>query len=281
MNKSNVCVSGDSLLLTLDGYQSIQDLVTKKVTIWNGSEFTDAVIKKAEGLHMLYLLTTNDGCELKCTLGHSFFTINEKNRNFPMKKKLSELNVGDEIIKCDFPIIAGNPNKDMIDPYTIGLLVIDGDTYDIPINSSLNNKLFWLAGFIDGNGELVFKDGQYEIKISYMYKDFLYNVKLMCNTIQLNPRMHVVSPSIIQLVEHLNGKITYNLYFNAQETYMMLRSPSFPIQKILLPASYYPDKVIPPIKVQSINKLNEYTNVYYFEEPKKGTGIINGLINGK
>lgn len=281
MNKLNVCVSGDSLLLTTDGYQHIQDMESKTVSIWNGSEFTEATIKKADGLHMLYLLTTSDGCELKCTLGHSFFVIHTKNRSLHIKKQLSEMNIGDEIIKCDFPIIAGNPNKDMIDPYTIGLLVIDGDTYDIPMNSSLNNKLFWLAGFIDGNGELVFKDDQYEIKISYMYKDFLYNVKLMCNTIQLNPRMRVVSPSIIQLVEHLNGKITYNLYFNAQETYMLLNSSSIPIQKMSLPSSYHPDKSIPPIKVESINKLNEYTNVYYFEEPKKGTGIINGLINGK
>lgn len=277
---TKLCVSGDSLLLTQDGYKTMIELEGQTVSIWNGIEFTNAIVKKAELPQVLYLLITSDGCELKCTIQHSFFIVHPSNQLAYTLKQLYQMNIGDEIISCDYPVLTGDAKKDIIDPYNMGLLVINGDIYDIPMNASFNNKLFWLAGFIDGNGELLFKDGQYEIKISYMNKDFLYNIKLMCNTIRLNPRIMVVSPSIVQLIEHLNGRITYNLYFNPKDTYLLLNTLVSPIKKFKLPGTYFPNSINIPNQVVSINKLNECSDVYYFEEPKRGAGITNGLING-
>lgn len=281
MNKS-LCVSGRTLILTNNGYQSIQNIEGMQVFIWNGAQFSLSVIRKTAENQSLYLVVMDDGSELECTLCHSFYITNPNDPNYFYRKELKDLQIGDEIIKCDYPVISGDTSRDLLDAYHIGLLVVGGDTYDIPMNASINNKIAWLSGFIDGYGKLVFRDNHYEIRIDYIYKDFLYNVKLMCNTIQLNPKMRVVSGSLIQLVRNLNGKITYTLTFDPLETILLLRHLDMPIKQLKLPQTYKRDQISNSvIRIQSINSLNRKEDVYSFEEPLRGMGILNGILTGK
>lgn len=281
MNIDNLCVSGDTLILTDNGYFSMQELNNKMVNIWNGTEYSLSRIYKSATPQPLYLVTTSDGCEIKCTSLHSFFILNNIDKEYFYKKKVNELKINDIIMPCKYPVINGDSSKDFIDPYTMGLLTIGDDVYDIPMNSSLNNKLYWLAGFIDGNGEVLYKNGMPEIKINYVFKDFLYNVKLMCNTVQLNPRINVVSPTLVELVNRLNGKITYSLTFNPHETDLLLHHLSLPFQKIKINKFSINPDYSHEIKIQAVNKLNSNEDVYNFVEPVRGMGILNGVLSGK
>lgn len=281
MSIDSLCVSGDTLILTDCGYFSMKELNGKSVNAWNGSEYSLTNIYKSATPQPLYLVVTSDGCKIKCTSFHSFFILSDVNKDYFYKKKVNELKLNDIIVPCKYPIINGDTSKDFIDPYTMGLLTIGGDVYDVPINSSLNNKLYWLAGFIDGNGELVHKNGMLEIKINYIFKDFLYNIKLLCNTLQLNPRINVVSSSLVELVSRLNGKITYSLTFNPYETDLLLNQLALPLQKIKRQLFSIRSDYKYEIKIQAINKLNITEDVYNFIEPKRGMGVLNGVLSGK
>ena len=279
---TQLCVSGDTLILTIHGYRSIQHIVDCTIPIWNGEDFSLSSIKKTAAAQSLYLVIMDDGSELKCTYYHSFYVTDGESPCSFKKKELKDLRIGDQIIKCSYPIIHGDARRDFPDAYITGLLTIGGDSYDIPMNASMTNRMTWLSGFLDGNGRLVFKDGWYEIHVDYIFKDFLYNVKLLCNTLQLNPKIRVVSKSVMQLIEQLNGKITYTLSFPPIETACILGNTDFPIQTLSLPATYKVDHLEEhAIRVQSINSLNTKEDVYSFEEPIRGMGILNGVLTGK
>lgn len=169
----SLCVSGDTLILTENGYQNIEEIAGTRIRIWNGTQFSLSVIKKTAERQPLYLVVMDDGSELKCTLYHTFYVSQPETPGYYCKKELKALKIGDEIIKCEYPIIEGDSDKNFFDAYHTGLLVTGNDLYDIPMNASISNKMAWLGGFIDGYGKLVFKDGLYEIRIDYIFKDIV------------------------------------------------------------------------------------------------------------
>lgn len=68
----NPCVTGDTLLKTIDGDIAIQDLVDKEVIIWNGYE-NSKVIPKITGYNQSVLkISTSLGSSIKCTHYHEF-----------------------------------------------------------------------------------------------------------------------------------------------------------------------------------------------------------------
>jgi len=78
---SNLCVSGDSLLLTDTGEFPIGDLVGTTVNVWNGSKFTPApVVKTGTNQELLRIKVSSFDCfgvvtetSLKCTPYHKFY----------------------------------------------------------------------------------------------------------------------------------------------------------------------------------------------------------------
>ncbi|HRT03623.1 MAG TPA: hypothetical protein P5513_06750, partial [Candidatus Diapherotrites archaeon] len=77
---SNLCVSGDSVLSTIDGERHIDDLVGQKVKIWNGEEFSESLVAKTGENKELYKVTVEiNGSELrslKCTAEHKWYLMN-------------------------------------------------------------------------------------------------------------------------------------------------------------------------------------------------------------
>ena len=46
VNGSNLCVSGDTLILTSRGYINIKYMENKNIEIWNGMNYSEVIIKK-------------------------------------------------------------------------------------------------------------------------------------------------------------------------------------------------------------------------------------------
>lgn len=98
IKSSNLCVHGDTLILTNNGNERICDLEDKQVTVWNGFEWSDVVVKKTGRNQNLIRITTSDGNYIDCTPEHKFYTQNDNNI---VEVKAESLELCDILIKMD------------------------------------------------------------------------------------------------------------------------------------------------------------------------------------
>jgi ribonucleotide reductase alpha subunit len=97
IKSSNLCVAGDTLILTDHGNQRIDDCVGKNINIWNGFEWSNVTpFKTGEGKQLLHI-KFSDGNELKCTDYHKFYLYNGK------MISAYELLAGDELMPFGLP----------------------------------------------------------------------------------------------------------------------------------------------------------------------------------
>lgn len=125
VNGSNLCVSGETMILTSQGYLNIKDNVDKVVNVWNGEEFSSVKFKKTGIDQEMMKVSFSNGCELKCTPYHKFYIMDG---NKIVTKQACDLVVSDRLIKIEYPTIEKG-NNDFKYPYTHGLFTADG-TYN-------------------------------------------------------------------------------------------------------------------------------------------------------
>lgn len=137
------CVSGDTKILTDNGYFEIEDLLEKNVNVWNGEQFSKTTIKYT-GKQDLYRVKLSNGMYLDCTDGHKWF-IRVGNQKHPEqckmeKKETANLNIGDVIYDYELPVIDIN-SKSFKNPYIHGFFCGDGSyTNGYPVVYLYNEK---------------------------------------------------------------------------------------------------------------------------------------------
>jgi ribonucleoside-diphosphate reductase alpha chain len=120
---SNLCVSGDTQILTDVGYQPIVELQDEQVNIWNGEEWSKVTVRKTGENQKLVRVTTDSGYTLDCTPYHKFYIKNSYWGDY-IEKRANELVPGDKLIKFDLPIIQGE--KELKYAYQNGFYSGDG-----------------------------------------------------------------------------------------------------------------------------------------------------------
>lgn len=70
---SNLCVAGDTKILTLEGELPIRDCVGKYMSVWNGHEWSVVQIRKTGEDQNLLRIGFSNGSTLDCTYYHKFF----------------------------------------------------------------------------------------------------------------------------------------------------------------------------------------------------------------
>ena len=73
---SNVCLSGDTWVVTREGNFQIKDLEGKIVEVWDGNEWTKAPFFKTSESAQLCEITLHDGTTVKCTRYHQLILEN-------------------------------------------------------------------------------------------------------------------------------------------------------------------------------------------------------------
>lgn len=129
---SNMCVHGDTLILTDKGYLPIQELADTYQNIWNGKEFSRSFVSKTGENQKLLRVVTDSGQELECTPYHKFhvqegYDKGTGRNTFKLyEKRAHELQKGDKLIKFNLPIIEGSNTLDFA--YDNGFYTGDGYT---------------------------------------------------------------------------------------------------------------------------------------------------------
>jgi ribonucleoside-diphosphate reductase alpha chain len=125
LTATNPCVIGSTEILTKEhGYREIESLVGEVVNVWNGFEWSK-VIPRVTGLDQDILdITTSNGRKLTCTKYHKFILSDGS------RKEAHELQIGDKLLKHEWPRIGDMKEGPMIDflsgPYTQGFFSGDG-----------------------------------------------------------------------------------------------------------------------------------------------------------
>lgn len=128
------CVSGDTKIMTSNGYIEIKEACDKTVSVWNGKEFTDVDVKYTGDSPLIRVELSNGMC-LDCTPEHKWFTrdVKDGTRKVTFTKNLS---IGEIIHHYDLPVI-----------HSYDLPVIGGQGY---VACELRNP--YVQGFYSGNG---------------------------------------------------------------------------------------------------------------------------------
>ena len=130
---SNLCVHGDTRILTKSGYQDIKSLAGEKSDVWNGEEWSEVdVVQTGESQKLLHV-KTDSGYDIKTTPYHKFYVLewteSGKRTKPPRYKEVraGELSPGDCLIKFNLPAIDGDKELELA--YDNGFYSGDGATY--------------------------------------------------------------------------------------------------------------------------------------------------------
>lgn len=255
IHSTNPCLTGDTEVLTSQGYKRLDSLVGNKVTVWNGVEWSEVEPKITAENQKIIDIEFSNGSILSCTPYHGFFL---KDGSRVEAKDLSE---GDKLQKFMFPVIEGGTtleesythgfysgdgsinrneiwlygNKCQLLPYFPIKSVTDQSTSTIErkvivlnlqkenlnkefvpdTNYSVLSRLSWLAGLLDSDGT-VLKDGS--IQITSINKSFLSNVLKMLNTLGVRGVISLNKPAEAKLMP--NGRGGTSLY-QCQDCYRL------------------------------------------------------------
>lgn len=118
----NPCVTGDTYILTDEGYVKIKNVVDQNINIWNGYQYS-SVKPRVTGYNQPMLhIKMSDGSELDCTEYHKF--ILSDNTRVEAKKLI----IGDKLKKHYFPVIGSGEDIPEKIAYTQGFFMGDGSS---------------------------------------------------------------------------------------------------------------------------------------------------------
>ncbi len=327
---SNLCVSGETKLLTKEGYQEIQVLEGKKIIIWNGFEWSETTIEKTCDEAELLDLTFSNGMTIRCTPYHKFH-IQEKNKT--VIKTACSLGTKDKLIAFGLPKDIQHGSEEFPHPYTHGLYTAEGFSregrpaiclcnekkllaskivvktgsyeenargelnfylpdnllpkFKVPLNSSRETKLEWLAGYFDGDGYLAKTKGYGSFEVSSINLEFLKLVSLLLQTLGVSSKIKVHSEAGTKVfnvrgeLKDCQVKAVYRLTIN-QEGCFLLKNLGIPTNRLEFKncrmglRSGYPK----PVTVTSIASVPGKHKTFCFTESKRNLGVFNGIIAG-
>ena len=330
----NPCVTGDTMLLTDEGYFPIKDLVGHEVSVWNGREFSD-VVPFSTGNNPIYHVELSNGVSIDCTGYHNWMISNgitwhEKT----CRKKTIDLKVGDKLMKYDMPAIDNGIHEDPNIMYSRGFYAGDGNEgytwswlyipkyccggrligtvseehktslnneshrkwwkhgymgnkFDVPINSTIVNKLEWLAGLLDADGSVYHNLNSDALQINSVQPMFLRDIQLMLTTLGIQCKIISDRPAHLHTFVGVNGK-KYVSDCKASEKLIIAATDTAKLIDMGLHCSRLKIKKTSPnrdarhfITVLSVDDMGYSEETFCVTEPKNHTATFNGVVTGQ
>lgn len=259
------CVTGDTEILTREGYMTIRHLAGKVVDVWNGEEFSSVMVAKTSESAPVSTVRLSNGMKLTCTSDHKWAIVGHDDWVFT--KDLTE---GMKLKPWVYP-----SDEDATDPeifsnaYKHGSMVSSSNAeYNpcafncrgrefIPQNYSRKTKMEWLRGVLSN----ATKSPYNQLILKHNDVEFLKHLQLFMTSLS-------VHDSILSEADAENGEAQHRLFV-----------PDW----IIAPDGDIPEssKIAQDICVMSVTPENEPQATYCFEEPKRHMGIFNGILTGQ
>lgn len=273
------CVTGDTEILTKDGYMSIEFLCKRcpNVQVWNGDEFSDVTVVQTSESSEVYNVMLSNGMFLKCTPQHKWLIQGHKERVFT-----ENLKEGMVLQEFDYAPLELRDPELFYKPYEHGYAcsLTDGvydmhafnlrPKYYVPVNFSTSTKMQWLSG---------------------LFKEATFKVTTKCDAL-------VFQNAHVQFMRALQRLLTtldvYSEVDIDDATFNTLKIDGYNVKKLIDLGLVMDDEVLmqeikkltcppPPkhIKIKSVIKMAINYPTYCFNEPKKHMGVFNGILTGQ
>lgn len=279
------CVTGNTQILTDQGYMAIGPLVDKQVNVWNGKQFSKVTIVKTSDAAPTSTVILDNGMFLTCTSEHKWLIKQDDGsieRVFTKdliqnKSTIAEFaypSADDQYIQYD-PDIFANPRDHGMQ------CTQDESQYNpirfecrpmlfVPINYTNKTKATWLSGLfsslditdIASNPDIMFE-------FKHSNAEFINLLQLLLTT--LNVLSDVVmdqNHQVMLIIDAFNIKqlLDCGVIFKPNNT--VIRLPE--IQKCAL-----------PLKVVGIIENTVMSPTFCFNEPLEHAGVFNGILTGQ
>lgn len=270
IKSSNLCVSGDTHILTDKGTFEIKSLEGKSANVWNGFEYSNVKITKTGKNQDLSRVTFSNGESLKCTKYHKFYVnINEKIHEV----RAQDLKEGMKLIKYKLPVINFGDDEEGVfgDSEAIGYKEgLDECSDSVPFNCTLSLKLRWLSGLIDRDTHKLVKTGA---NVHYMCffslkRQFLTDVKRLLNTMGTDCRITD------------DAKTGGYMMFISCSALIKLTERGLSPKKVSIKGDIGSDSM-EHVFVRNIRHKVERGDTFCFNEPKRHYGVFNGILTGQ
>lgn len=215
---------------------------------------------------------TGDGCQARRALIDLY---GNKKELLPRFKNL-------ELISC---VESERDNR-------VRLRVQDGQLqakYYVPsAEYTIKSRLDWFAGLLDSDGCLTSNNGSQSLQISSIDLDFLYEVRLMLQTLGVDSKVILGMPKRKGMMPKNDGTGDYGEYDCKQSWRLLIAEGG--VQQLLSlgldtsrvkPIRRTPNRDAKNfIKVVDILNEGRLSDTYCFTEPKRNMGMFNGMLLG-
>lgn len=151
------------------------------------------------------------------------------------------------------------------------------EKYTVPINGCIQNKLEWLAGLMDGDGTLSICRTNKQLQITSVNIKFLEDVKLMCTTLGINPKISTMHNKCSKLYECTS---LFKLLISPHDLYK-LQKIGLKTNRLNITQNKPKYKSRQHVTVKSIVNTDRISDTYCFTESLKHMGIFNGILTGQ
>lgn len=151
VKQSNLCVHGDTLILTRQGYLKISELVGKQIECWNGEEWSTVMPTKTGIDKELLRIEFSNGHRIDCTNYHKFYIFDPSKSTNEIEVRAEDLTAGDELYRWNIPqVVTGMFQETIIGVKVKATNKLEGlhDTYCV--TEPLRGKVIF-NGILTGN----------------------------------------------------------------------------------------------------------------------------------
>lgn len=297
----NPCFSGDTMLLTDQGYVPIDTVIDKEIKVWNGVEFVSVTPYKTSDKSPIYRIEFSNGTHVDCTSYHKWYTLDGV-------KQTKDLIPGeDRLIKSKLPIIEGS--IDMPDAYDRGFYCGDGSDnadgtkqilvyppkaicYNVDIPScgvkkisvpkdydkffvpsckyTYESRLRWLSGLVDADGSL---NHNRNVRLYSSNKDFLLKVMRMLQEMGVHSSIGINSAGGFKKVNKSKD------YYYCKPGYVLFISRELPTLYTRRIKYVGGEEFNERMKYPLVVSVTEYYEgpTYCLTEPYRHQVIVNGV----
>ena len=267
IRNSNLCVTGDTQILTDQGYVRAGQNVGQLIRVWNGEEWSETTIFKTGEDKEIITVVLSNGSELSCTPYHTFYVYKETTQVTKLfidvskklvKVKACELVEGDTLIPFNFPVISEST----------GIQTPECDEEEIPFHENLKTRLRYVEevlnriGFVDNHG----------YQLSSPDRDYLEGLKRLLQTMGCQPHTKTAASPFTLYIMSLTDKDMNTL------CEMGCRPKMLDVHPLSLDADEMQNR---PVTVKGIIRTDRREDTYCFTEEKRGMGVFNGILTGQ
>jgi ribonucleoside-diphosphate reductase alpha chain len=165
------------------------------------------------------------------------------------------------------------------------------EKYFVPINASVETKLQWLAGFMDGDGTVAHPPAPYTTCITLqsasIHKDMLDRVRLMLQTLGVESSICFMRGKTQHYLPDGKGRQKlydcqplWRLLINSTNVWKLKQAGFTPHRLDLSAITECPTNKSRSIMVTNVEVTDRVEPTYCFNEPLKHAGIFNGILTG-